>query len=228
MNETQLNSQRPWIIRHRFIFLLVMLLSMLAIAPFLANFIHLRFLFNIFLSAVLIAAVYALSQKIWHLAIAAVLAIPMLVSVWSGFFMRSDALFVIGRICGISFIGFTIFHILSHIFKQQEVTKDTIAGATATYLLLALLWAFVYAVLDRLQPDSFAISAAGSPLGEGRDIFIYYSFVTITTLGYGDITPVSYLASSMAALEAVVGQLYLVILVSWLVGMYVSKKSKSP
>ena len=226
MNDAQLNSHRSWI-RHRFIFLVVMLLSMLAVAPLLANFIHLRFLFNIFLSAVLISAVYALSQKIWHLAIAAVLAIPMLVSIWSGFFLRSDALFLIGRICGISFIGFTIFHILSNIFKEQEVTKDTIAGATAVYLLLALMWAFLYAVLDRLQPNSFAISAAASPL-EGRDIFIYYSLVTITTLGYGDITPVSYLASSMAALEAVVGQLYLVILVSWLVGMYVSKKSKSP
>jgi voltage-gated potassium channel len=225
MNGAQLNSHRSWI-RHRFIFLLVMLLSMLAVAPFLANFIHLRFLFNIFLSAVLISAVYALSQQIWHLAISAALAIPMLVSIWSDYFLRNDALFLIGRICGIFFIGFTIFHILSHIFKQQEVTKDTIAGATAVYLLLALLWAFIYAVLDRLQPDSFAMSAARPPM-EGRDIFIYYSLVTITTLGYGDITPASYLAGSMAALEAVVGQLYLVVLVSWLVGMYVSKRSKS-
>lgn len=225
MNGAQLNSHRSWI-RHRFIFLLVMLLSMLAVAPFLANFIHLRFLFNIFLSAVLISAVYALSQQIWYLAISAVLAIPMLVSIWSDYFVRNDALFLIGRICGIFFIGFTIFHILSHIFKQQEVTKDTIAGATAVYLLLALMWAFVYAVLDRLQPDSFAMSAAGPPM-QGRDVFIYFSLVTITTLGYGDITPASYLAGSMAVLEAVVGQLYLVVLVSWLVGMYVSKRSKS-
>ena len=225
MNGAQLNSHRSWI-RHRFIFLLVMLLSMLAVAPFLANFIHLRFLFNIFLSAVLISAVYALSQQIWHLAISAALAIPMLVSIWSDYFLRNDALFLIGRICGIFFIGFTIFHILSHIFKQQEVTKDTIAGATAVYLLLALLWAFIYAVLDRLQPDSFAMSAAGPPM-QGRDVFIYFSLVTITTLGYGDITPASYLAGSMAVLEAVVGQLYLVVLVSWLVGMYVSKRSKS-
>jgi voltage-gated potassium channel len=225
MTGAQINTHRSWI-RHRFIFLLVMLLSLLAVAPFLANFIHLRFLFNIFLSAVLVSAVYALSQKIWHLAIAAVLAIPMLVSIWFGYVAQSDTVFLIGRICGISFIGFTIFHILSHIFKQQEVTKDTIAGATAVYLLLALMWAFVYAILDRLQPDSFAISAAGAFFG-GRDIFLYYSLVTITTLGYGDITPVSYLAGSMAVLEAVVGQLYLVVLVSWLVGMYVSKRSRS-
>jgi voltage-gated potassium channel len=224
MAETHLNSQRSWT-RHRFIFLLAMLLFMLAVVPFLEGFSGLRTLFNVFLSAVLVSAVYALSQKIRHLAIAAVLAIPMLISIWSDYVALSDTLFLIGRICGVLFMAFTIFHILRHIFQQQEVTLDTIAGATAVYMLFAVMWTFIYAVLEQLQPGSFAISTAET-LGE-RNIFIYYSFVTITTLGYGDITPVTYLARSMAILEAVVGQLYLVVLVAWLVGMYVSKKSRS-
>jgi voltage-gated potassium channel len=223
MAETHLNSRRSWT-RQRFIFLLAMLLFMLAVVPFLEGFSGLRTLFNVFLSAVLVSAVYALSQKIRHLAIAAVLAIPMLISIWSDYVVPSDALFLIGRICGVLFMAFIIFHILSHIFKQQEVTRDTIAGAAAVYLLLALMWTFIYSVLERLQPGSFAISTAET-LGE-RSIFIYFSFVTITTLGYGDITPVTYLARSLAILEAVVGQLYLVVLVAWLVGMYVSKKSR--
>ena len=63
-------------------------------------------------------------------------------------------------------------------------------------------------------------------MGE-RHIFLYYSLVTLTTLGYGDITPITYIAGSLAVLEAIFGQLYLVVLVAWLVGMYVSKKSKS-
>jgi voltage-gated potassium channel len=224
MAETHLNSRRSWI-RLRFIFLLAMLLFMLAVVPFLEGFSGLRTLFNVFLSAVLVSAVYALSQKIRHLAIAVVLAIPMLISIWSDYVALSDTLFLIGRICGVLFMAFTIFHILRHIFQQQEVTLDTIAGATAVYMLFAVMWTFIYAVLEQLQPGSFAISTAET-LGE-RNIFIYYSFVTITTLGYGDITPVTYLARSMAILEAVVGQLYLVVLVAWLVGMYVSKKSRS-
>jgi hypothetical protein len=57
-------------------------------------------------------------------------------------------------------------------------------------------------------------------------VFQYFSFVTITTLGYGDITPVTEVAKAITVLEAVVGQLYLVVAVAWLVGMYVSKKSK--
>ena len=223
MAETHLNSRWSWT-RHRFIFLLAMLLFMLAVVPFLEGFSGLRTLFNVLLSAVLVSAVYALSQKIRHLAIAAVLAIPMLISIWSGYVVPSDALFLIGRICGVLFMAFIIFHILSHIFHQQEVTRDTIAGAAAVYLLLALMWTFIYSVLERLQPGSFAISTAETL--EERNIFIYFSFVTITTLGYGDITPVTYLARSLAILEAVVGQLYLVVLVAWLVGMYVSKKSR--
>ena len=224
MNEIHLNSRWPWI-RHPFIFLLVMLFLLLAVTPFLEGFARLRFLFNAFLSAVLVSAVYALSQKIRNLAIAALLAIPMLISIWTQYLVKSEAIFLIGRICGACFIAFTIFHILQNIFHEQDVTKDTIAGAAAVYLLFGLMWSFLYGVLEHIEPGSFAISEAQT-LGE-RNIFIYYSFVTITTLGYGDIMPVTYIASSLAVMEAVVGQLYLVVLVAWLVGMYVSKKSKS-
>ena len=224
MNAIHLNSRWPWI-RHPFIFLLVMLFLLLAVTPFLEGFARLRFLFNAFLSAVLVSAVYALSQKIRNLAIAALLAIPMLISIWTQYLVKSEAIFLIGRICGACFIAFTIFHILQNIFHEQDVTKDTIAGAAAVYLLFGLMWSFLYGVLEHIEPGSFAISEAQT-LGE-RNIFIYYSFVTITTLGYGDIMPVTYIASSLAVMEAVVGQLYLVVLVAWLVGMYVSKKSKS-
>jgi Ion channel len=224
MDEMRRHSRWSWI-RRRYIFLLAMLLAMLAVVPFLEGFIGLRILFNVFLSVVLVSAVYALSQKIRHLMIAVVLAIPMLISIWFDYFVRSDAIFLIGRICGVMFIAFTIYHILRHIFRELEVTRDTIAGATAVYLLFAIMWSFLYAVLERLQPGSFAVSVAET-IGE-RNVFIYFSFVTITTLGYGDITPLTSLAGSMAILEAVVGQLYLVVLVSWLVGMYVSQRSKS-
>jgi voltage-gated potassium channel len=223
MNETQLYSQWSWL-RRRFVFLLATLLFMLAVVPFLEGLSSLHTFFNIFLSVVLISAVYALSQKIRDFVAAVVLAIPMLLSIWSDYFVHSDALFLIGRICGILFLAFTIFHILRHIFQQQEITRDTIAGAAAVYLLFALMWAFIYIVLEHLQPGSFATSLTQTL--EERNIFIYFSLVTITTLGYGDIAPVTYIARSLAVLEAVVGQLYLVVLVSWLVGMYVSKKSR--
>ena len=92
------------------------------------------------------------------------------------------------------------------------------------YLLAALLWAFLYTFLELVDPASFNVDLS-EPQGYLL-VFQYYSFVTITTLGYGDITPVTEVAKAFSALEAVVGQLYLVVAVAWLVGMYVSRKSK--
>ena len=85
------------------------------------------------------------------------------------------------------------------------------------------MWAFAYTFLELVDPASFNIK-----IGKPEDYFLifqYYSFVTITTLGYGDITPVTEVAKTFSALEALVGQLYLVVVVAWLVGMHVSRKA---
>ena len=92
------------------------------------------------------------------------------------------------------------------------------------YLLMALMWSFVYGLLELINPASFNVTLSPDQGYQMR--FIYYSFVTITTLGYGDITPTTDLASSFSILEAVVGQLYLVVVVAWLVGMHSSSKPR--
>jgi hypothetical protein len=83
------------------------------------------------------------------------------------------------------------------------------------------MWAFIYTVLENIHPGSFAISEGH--IEAGRPLFIYYSFITITTLGYGDITPVTAPANSFALIEAVTGQIYLVVLVARLVGMHIAQ-----
>ena len=88
---------------------------------------------------------------------------------------------------------------------------------------MAQLWALVYTFLDLIDPASFNL-----PGGQGDFLlFEYYSFVTLTTLGYGDITPVSRVAQTVSVLEAVVGQLYLVVVIASFVGMYISKRSSN-
>ena len=85
------------------------------------------------------------------------------------------------------------------------------------------MWAFAYALLALLEPGSFNVTP-----NEGRGdflVFHYYSIVTLTTLGYGDVTPLTEVARAISALEALVGQLYLVVVMAWLVGMHVSRKS---
>lgn len=207
--------------KNRFLYLLVFLLSMIASAPLdevLGNF---GILTDLVTSAVLVLAIYAVSQKRHHTVIGVLLAVPMVVSMWSDLFGEYSWLQITGHICGIAFFAFIIVAILRFIFSQDEITRDLIAGVAVVYLFIAALWRFIYTLIEMIHPGSFSIPQGQSV---GRTVnFSYYSLVTITTLGYGDITPLTSVAKVCSTLEAVIGQLYLVITVAWLVGVYVSQ-----
>lgn len=112
-----------------------------------------------------------------------------------------------------------------HIFSTSEkVNVNMIYGAVSVYMLIGLAFAFVFAGMAGLSPESFS----GLDQGPGaRNLFmqtIYFSFVTLSTAGYGDILPVSDLARPLAYAEAIAGQLYLTVLVARLVGMHISER----
>jgi len=171
-------------------------------------------------STVLVLAIYSLSQKRHHTVIGVLLSVPMIISLWSHLVGEYRWLEITGHLCGIAFFAFIIVIILKFVLSQDEITRDLIAGAAIVYLSIAALWANAYWVIELMHPGSFAISdqSAASTVNS-----IYYSLVTITTLGYGDITPITSVAKVCSTLEAVIGQLYLVITVAWLVGIYVSQ-----
>jgi voltage-gated potassium channel len=210
-----------WCFKRRFLALLILILAMLIVAPLAEEFVRLRMLMDIFWTAIFIAIIYAVSHKKHHILIALLLALPMLGSIWSKHFVELSAVLVVGALCGAAFFVFAIIQILIFIYSQKEVTRDLIVGAAIVYLLMALAWAFIYGAVESLHPGSFSIPEIQG-ITTSRH-FLYYSFVTITTLGYGDITPVTSLARSLCILEAVIGQLYLVVQVAWLVGVHVSQ-----
>lgn len=210
-----------WCFKGRFLTLLVLILAMLIVAPLAEELVHLRMLMDIFWSAVFIGVIYAVSHKKRHILIALLLALPMLAAIWAKYLGRHQGLEVVGGLCGAAFFIFAIIQILIFIYSQKEVTTDLIVGAAIVYLLMALAWSFLFGVLESLHPGSFSIPEIQG-ISTSRN-FVYFSFVTITTLGYGDITPVTTLARSLSFLEAVIGQLYLVVQVAWLVGVHVSQ-----
>jgi hypothetical protein len=210
-----------WCFKERFLTLLLLILAMLIVAPLMEEFVHLRMLMDIFWSAVFVGVIYAVSHKKHHILIAVLLALPMLGAIWSRYFVKLSALEVVGGLCGAAFFIFAIIQILIFIYNQKEVTRDLIVGAAIVYLLMALAWSFIFGAVESLHPGSFSIPEI-QDISTNRS-FLYYSFVTLTTLGYGDITPVTSLARSLCILEAVIGQLYLVVQVAWLVGVHVSQ-----
>ncbi len=133
-------------------------------------------------------------------------------------------------IIGASFLLVTSYGILFDIFNRDEITADTVYGASAVYMLLGLAFARLYLALLKLDPDAFAASelllSQVDQLGwKASGLIHYYSLVTLTTIGYGDVTPVAPLARNLAAIEGIMGQLFIAAVVARLVSLY-SHESK--
>lgn len=206
----------------RFLILMVSVLLLLALSPLLDAFIGLQMLLNLFLSVIMVSGIFAVSHKKYLKIIASLLALPMLVAIWASYVMvESPGLFLLGEVCGILFFALVSVVILSFIFRTKEVTQELIYGAVVVYLFLGLMWGFIYLLMESLQPGSFSLASSRSD--DLRDAFFYYSFVTLSTLGYGDISPMSNVARNYSLLEAVIGQIYLTVLVARLVGMHISQ-----
>jgi len=210
--------------KDRFLILVCLILGQLVLVPILSRFVAAHIFLEMFLTAIVISMLYAISHKKGQVIVGMFLAIMMLASLWSQYFYQNKGIAVFGMIAGALFIALVIANLLGFILKAEAVNREIIYAAMLLYLLAALMWAFVYTVIELVDPASFNIDLSRPQ--EYLSVFQYYSFVTITTLGYGDITPGTEVAKAFSALEAVVGQLYLVVAVAWLVGMYVSKKSK--
>jgi len=204
----------------RFRFLLVAIVSMLALRPFLEDYAIIGLLTDIFFSLIFLSGAYAFSRqgKAFYIALAIVLP-ALLLEVTSNFF-PSEPIEIVKKIFILLFFAYFLAVILSHIFREEEVTKDLITGAVCAYLLIGMLWTYVFYFLELCNEGSFASAKTFS-----QDVwpFLYYSFVTLTTLGYGDMVPLTSPARSLAVLEAVTGQLYLAITIARLVGAHASQ-----
>lgn len=110
---------------------------------------------------------------------------------------------------------------LNRVLQHRRVTHETVLGALCTYVLVGLLFAFVYLAVNDLRADSFF--AQGGPHAQSE--FVYFSFVALTTLGFGDLSPAVGLPQALTVLEALLGQIFLVTMVARLVTLWVGQTS---
>ncbi len=225
------NSTLKFIAKYKFIYLLLSLLLLFLIHPLFQRFVGARILIHILFSFVLCTAIYAVSQRRKVLVIGITLLLPALVGTWSGYVIESAALHLTAMGFAILFLAFTGILIVSEVFREEEVTIDTISGAVCVYLLIGLTWAELYSAIEFFQPGSFTIhkylpQAPGYHPEHQTPLFLYYSFVTLTTLGYGDITPLTPPARAFSYVEAILGQIFVVVLIARLVGLHIAHSSR--
>ncbi len=175
-------------------------------------------------TAIFISSVYAISNQrrvfIWALGLAAL----GLASTWLSHFIPHATLALTRVSLTTIFLSMIAWVVLRQVVGTNRVSRDTILGAACVYLLMGLAWASAYRVVYLLDSKSFRFPD-GHIVGEAleeRYEFIYYSFVTLTTVGFGDVAPLTALARGLTTLEAVTGQLYIALLVARLVGLYVA------
>ncbi len=175
------------------------------------------------LSLVIISGVMATVRDIRILLLAVALAIGSVFVGWEDFARHNLYLQLFNDFYSLLFIGLLIFVIIRQVLRAGAVTPRRVQGAVAVYLLLGLLWAIAYEIVERLQPGSFNVGThhARADLQQ----LGYFSFTTLTTLGFGDILPLSPLAQSLVMAEALVGQLFPVILIARLVAMEIEYRT---
>jgi voltage-gated potassium channel Kch len=218
----------------RFTILLVALVAFLCALPFVsevgAGIVILR-VGTVFL---LLAAAYAVSERRWHRILAFALVVPALGSLLipSAFGDRGPLLLRLGSSAALLF--YIAIMISIHLLKQSRVSADTILGGINVYLLFAVGFAFLHAVTEVANPGSYryqreSLSAVmrGHPEVEAIALLLYFSIVTLTTLGYGDIVPAVASARMLCSSEAVIGQLFVAVFIARLVALQISQGSRS-
>lgn len=215
--------------RWRFGVVLAAALLLAVAQPLLAGPLDEQGSFDVFFSLLIVAVLVMVFEERELRRTAFSLGLAAFLGVWVGHALGGS----IGRVCLVGayllaagFFAFALYGILRAIFVRQ-VSGDAILGTVCGYLLLGIIWSLLYYAVETASPGSFNLpapdhaDAAAEPLDRGA--LSYFSFITLATVGYGDVTPRTPLARTLAWIEAIAGQFYLAVLVAGLVGFKVTQ-----
>ena len=236
MKHKRLTSAKEWVMSNRFTTLLCALVLLVFAAPVVgiarirSPLMFSRLLVLSCFSLMLLSALFAVTRSRRQLTVAAFLSVPAVILQSVNTLHVNDHVRGWGYIFTIIFLGYIIALIIGALFRQRTITTDIICASLCAYLLLGVCWAFVYSLTDILLPGSFNVSDSHPDVAKELNVSgaqsgfaIYYSFVTLSTLGYGDVIPVNPVSRSLAYSEAMAGQIYLAVLVARLVGLQISQ-----
>ncbi len=182
--------------------------------------------FDLFFTMMLLSGVIAFARRRTLAVAAAVIGLVVQVVRWTGYGEANPAWAVWDDAMSLLLLAILTALVLEHVFRDGPITGDRIRGAIAAYLLIGLAWVFAYRLVDYLSPGALSIGPIHKGSGHGPQTIAYFSFVTLTTVGYGDITPIHPAARVLAIAEALVGQLYPAILIGRLVSLQIATTRK--
>jgi voltage-gated potassium channel len=178
----------------------------------------------VLLTLVMLSAVLAVGGRRRVLITALALLVPALTGKWVDHLhpgLVSPEFFLVATVL---YFGFVVANLLRFILVAPKVDLNVLSAGVAGFLMVGLLWTPAYLAVARVNPGAFSLPASAGGTMDGFSAF-YFSFMTLTTVGYGDITPVSRAARVLALTEAITGMFYIAVLISRLVSVYSAAQS---
>lgn len=181
---------------------------------------------SILLTLVLASALLTVAGRGRIMTIATVLAVPALAARWINQYRPDLMPPEVFLIFAIAFVTIVVGNLLSFLFQARFISTEVLCAGISTYLLLGLAWTFAYWLVAEINPSAFSFNVANDP-DTSMDGFngLYFSLITLNTVGYGDISPVSKVARMLAAMESMTGLLYVAVLIARMVAIHSTPKS---
>lgn len=215
------------VVHSKFFYVLITLISYFIASPFLTGNLISNFLLSAIFSVFVIVCINASTENRLLYISTIVFGVLSLVSYWDKTFFGISSLFKVHHyLVNIIFMSLICYAVLTRVASQKNVTGDTMFGAISGYFLIGLAWTFIYLTINTMSQNAFTNNVPFASEHELEQHFVYYSFVTLATVGYGDIVAVSDVARTFSWLEAVVGQIYLAVWISQLVGLRIASRTR--
>ena len=224
MPDETLRGRVEELLHQRCFFLFMALLVLLLSMPFLSGTSTGRWIITLANVVVLVSAVAAVGRTKFSFVIAFLLALPAIVFRMLAVEGSGAGYITLAWGCNALFYVFVLANLLHYVLRRDVMTADKLYGAVAAYVLIAIEWAFLHGVLQYFYPGAYAVGGTLKLLDMGE--LIYFSFVALSTTGFGDITPMVIQSRFLTLLELVTGVMYIAILIARLTGVYpvVAKK----
>ncbi len=222
---TLADTGRSLLFRHRFAVLFILLFCAILIPPYFENTPWIGDFWRVLFTLVLLWALYTVTGGGKVLVLAALVLVPTIASTWMAEPGQANYVLYIDNITNIVYFGLICIFLGKYILINRRVTLEVIFAAMCLYMILAILWAAIYTNLELYYGGAFTFGGmTAEEAGIAKDglfqEFIYFSFVTLSTLGYGDVLPTNLIGQNWAAMEAMVGQFFIAVVIARLVSVY--------
>lgn len=206
------------VFHQRCFWLFVALALLVALAPLLSVSMRGRIAANLINVLVLVTALATLSRSLFPFLLALLLAAPTFALQILGLVTADPDHLAMSWGFGAAFYLITLGYLLAYVFRREVMSADKLYGAASAYLMIGVIWAYLFRIVDYLFPGSYTSTTPGQEMEIGA--FIYMSFGLLSSNGPGDIAPMQPLAKSLSTLAQITGVLYVAILIARLAGIY--------